>query len=243
MQLDLVSNIITILVLLALHNRLCYSHIPLILITTKTSAENFVNESSAKFFNISNTNNFTLSINYAIHVHDEIRRYQIPIPEIKPDAGDYHSITPTRGKTQLCICPHNTLTTCSADETWGKLVQITAARQGPYYNAYIFVFLGSIIICRLYNCNSFRLSPGHSTAARHSFRFSVKIFSRSALSWRPENLSFHRVANKLSAALTVILTIKSDYFPIQDSLISISNASTHWLLEVRNKVWAQYRHI
>jgi len=40
-----------------------------------------------------------------------------------------------------------------ADERWGKPVQITGAQRpgkGPDYMAYVFVFLGSISICRSY---------------------------------------------------------------------------------------------
>jgi hypothetical protein len=49
----------------------------------------------------------------------------------------------------------------------------------PGYVAYDFVLLGTIIICRQINAS--RPSPSHSATGKHSFGFSVKVFSRSAL--------------------------------------------------------------
>jgi hypothetical protein len=53
---------------------------------------------------------------------------------------------------------------------------------GHYYVAHIFVFLGSNIIFRLYKLT---LSDEHQVSLKisQSFRFSVKIFSRSALAF------------------------------------------------------------
>ena len=62
----------------------------------------------------------------------------------------------------------------------GQPVQINGARD-PDYVAYVFV-LRSIIISRLYQLTDvFTPNPSHSATVTWSFRFSVKIFSRSPL--------------------------------------------------------------
>jgi hypothetical protein len=60
--------------------------------------------------------------------------------------------------------------------------------RGPVYVAYVFVFLGSIIICRLYKLNPFARSPSPSAPESQPFRYSVKIFSQFAFGWGPEKI-------------------------------------------------------
>jgi hypothetical protein len=95
---------------------------------------------------------------------------------------------------------------CRREGRGGKPVQTTGARRfgkGPGAR------LCSICFCisRQYHClstvqiNPFRPSPSHSVTDSQSFRFSVKIFSRSALIGGGGGHFFHRDPNQLSAAL------------------------------------------
>jgi hypothetical protein len=86
---------------------------------------------------------------------------------------------------------------------WGKPVQITEARKGsrgPYMLHMFFVFLCSIIICRLYKLT---LSDYAQVTLQvsQSFRYSVMIFRRSAPAGGARKKFFHRGPNPLSATL------------------------------------------
>jgi hypothetical protein len=102
----------------------------------------------------------------------------------------------------VCLAPSATVwkAGASAVERGGSRYKLPGPGHpegGPEldYVAYVFVFLDSVIICRLYK---FIPSPSHSATERQSSRFSVNIYSRSALaggeifftgararSWRP----------------------------------------------------------
>ena len=91
---------------------------------------------------------------------------------------------------------------------------------GSDYVAHIFVFIGSVILCRLHKLTLFRPTSRSATEGL-SFRFSVKIFSRSALAgagdggggnfcyWGPNPLSMVLlvICKSAKTAVTSALTI------------------------------------
>jgi hypothetical protein len=77
--------------------------------------------------------------------------------------------------------------------------------------------------------NPFRPSPSHSATETRSFRFSVKIFGRSALAGAPDKL-FHWGLNPISAALDI-----SKYSS------KTSDISLMWKCELNTATAASYR--
>jgi hypothetical protein len=51
--------------------------------------------------------------------------------------------------------------------------------------------------------NPVKLSPSHSATASQSFRFSLKIFIKSALAWGPKKVFYHWGPNLLLVALSI----------------------------------------
>jgi hypothetical protein len=82
-----------------------------------------------------------------------------------------------------------------------KLAGAVGHERGPRPDivAYVFVFLGSNIICQLYKL-TFWDKDQVTLQLSQSFQFSVMIFSRSALAGVPKK-NFYRDLNPLSAAL------------------------------------------
>ena len=60
---------------------------------------------------------------------------------------------------------------------------------GPDYVAYIFIFLGDIIICKMYKLTPSEQAKGSVQLRVRLFRFNTKVFSLSALVVGPENFS------------------------------------------------------
>jgi hypothetical protein len=97
---------------------------------------------------------------------------------------------------------------CSADERAGKPVQITGAwrfGRGPGYIAYVFVFLGSIIICRRY-----RLTLSDQAQVTLKLGVSLSDLVQRILAGPPllgGGASFlRRASNPLSAALPTFMS-------------------------------------
>jgi hypothetical protein len=80
----------------------------------------------------------------------------------------------------------------NADETEGRTLSIRgtgrlkgARGPGPDYVSYVCIFLDSIIVCRWYKL-TFQTQSKSLRKYSQSFRYSAKIFSRSALARGPE---------------------------------------------------------
>jgi hypothetical protein len=135
---------------------------------------------------------------------------------------------------------------------WGEAVKITRARRperwpGVHYVAYVFVFLGSIIVCCLYKLT---LSDQDQVSLQLTVSLSEAVyrFLAGPPLLRAPRKNFHRGPNPLLAALAV----RQNFFllrpfPEDKMLLPVSNMADNLLVAVvkpsNARICLRYRYI